>query len=159
MDSRLPSSFGSTRRKETWLGLALSLFCLLPPVASAEGLPPAATRRIDFKADVEPLFRQCYACHGPAQQLGGLRLDRKREALRGGNSGPSIIPGKSAESRLVQMVAGYEVKFVMPPAGERLSADEIGILRAWIDQGAEWPERVQKPAKILNSVKPRHSTH
>ena len=72
--------------------------------------------------------------------MNGLRLDRKQAALKGGYSGQVIIPGDSAASKLVQFVAGLNPKVVMPPAGERLSAKEIGLLRGWIDQGAKWPE-------------------
>jgi len=84
--------------------------------------------------------------------MNGLRLDRKKEALAGGHSGPAILRGNSADSRLIHLVAGYRVKVVMPPAGPALSAEEIGILRAWIDQGAKWPEpsatAVAEPAAV-----------
>ena len=72
--------------------------------------------------------------------MNGLRLDRRADALAGGHSGPAIRPGDSANSRLIHMVAGYEVKVLMPPAGEPLEPAEVGMLRAWIDQGAAWPE-------------------
>lgn len=72
--------------------------------------------------------------------MNGLRLDRKADALAGGVSGTAILPGDSASSRLIHMVAGYKVKVLMPPAGDPLNASEIGLLRAWIDQGAVWPE-------------------
>jgi len=109
--------------------------------AIAQELPPASSDPVDFAADIEPLFEQrCLACHGPAMQMSGLRLDRKTEAMKGGHSGPAILPGKSAESRLIHMIAGYRVKAAMPPGGPSLSASEIGTVRAWIDQGAEWPD-------------------
>jgi mono/diheme cytochrome c family protein len=107
-------------------------------VANAQ-LPPAAKSKIEFARDIEPLLaKRCVVCHGPAQQMSGLRLDQKDAALKGGASGTDIVPGKSAESRLIRLVAGLEKK-VMPPMGARLTADEIGLLRAWIDQGVEWP--------------------
>jgi len=107
---------------------------LLPFSASAaDQLPPAAKTKIVYARDIEPLLAQrCYACHGPQQQMSGLRLDRKDAALR------VIQPGNSADSRLIHMVAGVEKK-VMPPTGARLTAVEIGLLRAWIDQGLDWP--------------------
>ena len=62
-------------------------------------LPSAAKIQVDFSRDVEPLFREmCSICHGPKQQMGGLRLDDKIAALAGGNSGPVIKPGNSAEA-------------------------------------------------------------
>lgn len=109
--------------------------------AAAQGLPPAATGTVDFATQVQPLFAaRCIGCHGEAQQFNGLRLDRKSEALRGGHSGPSILPGNSAESRLIHLVAGYEVKVLMPPSGDPLTAEQVGLLRAWIDQGTQWPD-------------------
>src|SRR6185436_11716235 len=53
---------------------------------------------------------------------------------------PAILPGKSAESLLVQAVAGVKPDLVMPRKGERLTAEQVGLLRAWIDQGAIWPD-------------------
>lgn len=108
---------------------------------SAQELPPAAAGVVNFAEQIEPLFAaRCVGCHGEAQQFNGLRLDRKQDALRGGHSGPAILPGNSADSRLIHLVAGYEVKGLMPPAGDPLTAKQVGLLRAWIDQGAQWPE-------------------
>ncbi len=112
---------------------------------------------MDFETDIRPLFEQrCHACHGPAIVMNGLRLDRKSDALAGGHSGPSIIPGNSAESRLIHMVAGYRVKVLMPPAGEPLAPAEIGKLRAWIDSGAVWPEPVTEDPAALDSGSSDH---
>ena len=67
-------------------------------VRSAE-LPPAASRKIEFEQDVQPLFkRACYSCHGADEQEGGLRLDNRARAYDGGDAGKAIIKGKSAES-------------------------------------------------------------
>ncbi len=108
--------------------------------ASGQELPPAAERTIEFAADIGPMFeRHCHACHGEANQINGLRLDNESDAMKGGHSGPAIVPGDSAGSRLVHMLAGYRVKAVMPP-GAPLTPAQIGLVRAWIDQGAEWPE-------------------
>ncbi len=104
-------------------------------------LPAPSETPVDFAKDIRPLFEQrCYGCHGTAQQINGLRLDRRADALKGGHSGPAIVPGDSAGSRLIHLVAGYRVKVVMPPGGPELSPEEIGKLRAWIDGGAVWPE-------------------
>ena len=67
-------------------------------------------------------------------------MDVSESALRGGYSGPAIVPGRSAESRLIQFVSGVPPEFLMPQEGDPLTDEEIGLLRAWIDQGAEWPE-------------------
>jgi hypothetical protein len=110
----------------------------------AKELPPPADRTVDFAADIQPLLQKnCYSCHGAENQEGGLRLDQKKRALEGGDSGAEIMPGKSAGSRLVRVMAGIDEDFgQMPPdgKGKPLSAPEIGLVRAWIDQGAKWPD-------------------
>jgi len=104
-------------------------------------LPPASAAVVDFARDIEPLLTaHCVKCHGPEKQKGGLRLDHKAGALQGGDDGKVLVPGKGAESRLVHLVAGLEEDKIMPPKGERLTAAQIGLLRAWIDQGALWPD-------------------
>lgn len=100
-------------------------------------LPPPANRPIDFVKDVRPIFDSaCMSCHGPKQQKSSYRLDRKKDALAGGDVGVAIVPGKSAESALIQRVAGVGEDKPMPPEGKRLSTVQVGVLRAWIDQGA-----------------------
>ncbi|HLQ47211.1 MAG TPA: PSD1 and planctomycete cytochrome C domain-containing protein [Planctomycetaceae bacterium] len=112
-----------------------------PDVAANDKLPPAAARKIDFVKEVQPIFvAKCYSCHGPQKQESAYRLDHQPTALKGGDIGPAVIPGKSAESPLIRYVAGVDPDIKMPPEGERLTAEQVAILRAWIDQGAEWPE-------------------
>ena len=104
-------------------------------------LPAPATTTVDFARDIRPLFAErCVKCHGPEKQKSGLRLDVKAAAMKGGDGGKAIELAKSADSRLIHLVAGLEEDKVMPPKGERLTAQQIGLLRAWIDQGADWPE-------------------
>ena len=114
-------------------------------------LPPAATRPINFEEDIQPIFaKHCYSCHGPDKQKSDVRLDVKEKALSGGDSGPVILSGKSAESPLIHFVAGVVEDKVMPQKGERLSSAQIGLLRAWIDQGAEWPDDLSTGAHATN---------
>ena len=102
-----------------------------------EAVPGPGT--LDFKRDIQPIFsRRCLHCHGPGNAAGGLRLDLRELALKGGGSGPVIIPGDSSASRLIHLVVGTG-GMLMPLQGEPLSADQVGQLRAWIDQGAPWP--------------------
>jgi len=98
--------------------------------------------KIDFSRDVQPIFiKRCHECHGPDKQRSKLRLDLKAEAVRGGNSGEtSWIPGNSSKSQIIQRVTSSDPDEQMPPKGERLTAEQINSLRAWIDQGADWPE-------------------
>jgi hypothetical protein len=99
---------------------------------------------VDFVTDIRPLFEQhCFECHGAETQEAGLRLDSRKNALAGADNGPVIVPKRSAGSRLIQLVAGLDTEVGrMPPedAGEPLTPQQIAILRAWIDQGAEWPD-------------------
>src|SRR5688572_31583940 len=75
---------------------------------NANDLPPAASRAIDYSTDVQPILRRaCYECHGPTKEKSGYRLDVRSVALTGGESyAPNIVVGKSAESPLIQFVAG-----------------------------------------------------
>lgn len=67
-------------------------------------------------------------------------MDRRADALRGGDSGPILVPKKSAESRLFELVSGHEPNgLVMPPKGERLTKEQAELIRRWIDEGADWP--------------------
>jgi ankyrin repeat protein len=100
--------------------------------------PPASQGTIDYQKDVQPLLEQnCYSCHGDTVQQSGLRLDLRQNALRGGDYGPVIVPGKSADSKLIKRLVDGDGGMQMPPTGP-LSAEDIGVLRAWIDQGAEF---------------------
>src|SRR3990172_4787562 len=66
-------------------------------------LPPAATLKVDFKRDIQAIFSsRCHQCHGSEMQMSSLRLDSRKDALAGGNSGPVIKPGNSAGSKLIQ---------------------------------------------------------
>jgi len=75
----------------------------------------------------------------------GCVWDKRTDALKGGDSGPVIRPGNSAKSKLIQAVSGLGEGVLMPFAGERLTAEQVGVLRAWIDQGAEWPVEPKHP--------------
>jgi len=106
---------------------------------SGGALHAQAPAKLDFKADVQPIFKaNCIGCHGPKQQKNGFRLDRRKDAMRGGTI-PVIGPGNSAGSRLYLKLVGSEFGPQMPPTGA-LNTEQINIIKAWIDQGAEWPD-------------------
>lgn len=95
---------------------------------------------------VKPVLRRsCYACHGALKQEGGLRLDTAAAAIVGGDSGASILLGKSAESLLIERISDSDEATRMPQEGSPLSAEEIDAIRAWIDAGAEHPEETPPP--------------
>src|SRR6187455_2850185 len=93
-----------------------------------------------FERTVRPvLTKKCATCHTDSQ-LGGLRVDSRENLLKGGKSGPSIIPGKPEESSLIRVVASNDDRVRMPLGGERLSSEEIADLTAWVRSGAPWPK-------------------
>jgi len=97
--------------------------------------------KVDFRRDVQPLLKQyCIGCHGPSQQMNAFRLDRRRDAMRGGTVA-MIAPGNSQGSKLYLKLIGDQFGPQMPPTGA-LRPDQIAVLKAWIDQGAEWPDDV-----------------
>ncbi|MDX1928176.1 MAG: PSD1 and planctomycete cytochrome C domain-containing protein [Pirellulaceae bacterium] len=100
------------------------------------------TRPISFVEDVQPILKAaCIKCHGPLRQEGEYRLDVREVALTGGaNYAPNIIPNNAADSPLMHFVTGQVDDMLMPAKGNRLTAQQIDILRAWIDQGAIWPD-------------------
>jgi mono/diheme cytochrome c family protein len=128
---------------------------LIPFLTFAQdSLPPAANQKIDFAKDIAPLLQQhCFTCHGPRTQQSGLRFDQKSAALKGSMNGPVIVPRNGAGSRMIQLVAGVSPDgLVMPPVGPRLTSTEVGLLRAWIDQGVSWPENVSLNSAPLWSL-------
>jgi hypothetical protein len=120
-------------------------------------LPAPATIHIEFTRDIQPILAgRCQSCHGPTLRSGGLRLDSRDAALAGGNSGPAIVAGNSSSSRLIRLVAGAEKDRVMPMAGPRLTAEQVGLLRAWIDQGAPWPAIAENSASEARDPRTSH---
>jgi hypothetical protein len=113
-------------------------------LATASRSQEAAAGKVDFYADVRPILAvHCHKCHSADAAKGGLRLDTRDHTLKGGDSGPALVPGKSAESLLVRLVASKNRKERMPSKAEPLAAAEIEILRRWIDQGAAWPAETE----------------
>jgi mono/diheme cytochrome c family protein len=133
-----------------------------PPLLLAlASLFPATTP--DFTRDVRPIFAaRCVKCHGAAKQLGGLRLDRRADALKGGDSGPAIVLGKPGDSLLLKKVTSKDEAERMPQGGDPLTAAQVRALTAWVAAGAKWPadagtesrhwafEPVTRPAVPLN---------
>jgi hypothetical protein len=115
-------------------------------VLLACGCAPAADNSGEFfESRVRPvLAKNCYACHTNTR-MGGLQLDSRENALKGGNSGPAIVPGHADQSLLVQAITQRHEKFKMPPGG-KLKPDEISAIEAWINAGAVWPAGTAQPA-------------
>lgn len=97
---------------------------------------------IDYGTSVKPLLKaRCYACHGALKQEGELRLDTVSGLLKGGESGPAVIAGQPEKSVILERVVSRDGTEAMPPKheGERLNADQVALLRAWILEGANGP--------------------
>ena len=119
--------------------MTLRLSCLVFALAAT---PLLGAGPVDYARDVKPILAaHCTSCHGPAKPKADLRLDLYARVKEGGNSGPAITPGKSADSLLVHAVTGSKPDVSkMPPKGSPLSAEQVAVLRRWIDEGAKGPE-------------------
>jgi ankyrin repeat protein len=119
---------------------------------SSVALTAQVGTKVDFSGDVQPIFHaHCVGCHGPSQQMNNFRLDRRGDAMRGGTGGSVIGPGNSDGSVLYLRLIGNQHGPQMPPAGS-LNAEQIRIIKTWIDQGAHWPDDVsgEKPLASVN---------
>ncbi len=123
------------------------------PAKDEHAIPPAVDWPVDFVKDVQPIFaRHCNDCHGADAAEGRLRMDARHIVAKGGISGPLFEPGNSEGSLLLDRLVGAGGEDQMPLDGDPLTDAEIGILRAWIDQGAKWPDGVGSDARDL----PKH---
>ncbi len=121
-----------------------------------KSLPPPAARPVSFAKDVQPVLESgCVKCHGRGRSQGGFQIDTRETLLKGGDSGPAVIAGKSGESLLIELVSGLDPDNVMPRKGSRLTAEQVGILRAWIDQGVEWDGKITFARREPQNLTPR----
>jgi hypothetical protein len=131
----------------------------LPCVSRAEEprLPPAAAKAVSFKSDIQPLLEtSCLQCHGKGKNKGGFSVETRESLLKGGDSGPAVVVGKSGESLLIRLVsapAGSDE--AMPKKGSRLTPQQIGMLRNWIDDGLAWDQGVTFAKAPAANLQPR----
>ncbi len=112
------------------------------PLAAVMLLWPgrAAADPVHYLRDIKPILKQrCFDCHGALKQKSNLRLDAIALIRKGGRHGPAIVSGSAVSSRLIERVTDAEPSTRMPPEGQPLSDRQIGLLKAWIDQGAAAP--------------------
>ena len=130
----------------------------VPAAASSVATPavtpatPAAAAPSDadvafFESKVRPLLvERCYKCHSEAEgkEKGGLTADTLAGLLKGGDNGPSVVPGDPAKSRLIEAVGYKNVDLQMPPKG-KLTDAQVADLTEWVKRGAPWPAAQGKP--------------
>lgn len=105
------------------------------PAFTAEQSPAAGSKSY-FEARVAPLLaRKCVNCHGPARKESGLDLSNLAAIARGGKSGPLLYAGDAGRSLLYQLVSGLKKPLMPPAAGERLTEEELQVVRTWIERG------------------------
>ena len=149
------NSRSQSTRRTRWLVLC---WAVAPVVSAAEIqtnlLSQPVTVKIDFARDIQPVFAlSCVRCHGPEKPRSHFRLDNRTSALQGGNENTNdVVPGDSRNSLLLNYVAREVPDMEMPPPGrgDPLTPQQIGLLRAWIDQGANWGGTNQGPKTDVN---------
>jgi hypothetical protein len=128
--------------------LTVGLTCVAGVVSAADvdvsKLPPAAKKAgVTFEADIKPFFeKSCVKCHSGEKPKGKFRADTKENILKGAGDEKVVDLGNSAKSELVHVVADLIADEEMPPLDKRdkypaLTKEQVGLLRAWIDQGAK----------------------
>ena len=113
--------------------------CVLSASISSQAAPPDNAAGVKFFEErIRPLLvESCISCHGAEKQKGGLRLDSREAALKGGDSGAAVVPGNTESGYLLDAVS-YTGDFKMPPKG-KLAPRQIADLKAWVKLGAPWP--------------------
>lgn len=136
-------------------GLAMPGWSALTP-EQIKALPPDATHTIDFKTEIKPIFEaSCIRCHGRGRDKGGLQIDSRDTLLKGGDDGPAAVPGHSADSLIVALISGVDPDTVMPKKGKKLTPEQVGVVRAWIDQGMHWDADVTFGPVAPKNLMPR----
>lgn len=132
------------------------MVCALGPAALPPALPPPADHGISFAKEIKPLFEaSCIQCHAKGKDKGGFSLETREGFFKGGDTGPAAVPGKSGESYVVKLVAGVDPDEQMPKKGKKWTAQQVGLLRAWIDQGAPWDAGITFARPQPANLKPR----
>jgi mono/diheme cytochrome c family protein len=136
----------TTSIKLTAIALAATFGPAFIAAADTAQLPPASTKTgVTYATDIKPVFDQsCVKCHSGDKPKAKLKLDSLENALKGSKDGKVVIPGNSAKSPLVLNVAHLadDKDAWMPPLHNKanigpLTPEQIGLIRAWIDQGAK----------------------
>jgi len=139
------------KRLSYFLGLAAGGVLLCAPMA--RGQAPSKAGLEFFESKVRPiLVNNCYKCHSSesSKLKGGLSLEFHESMLRGGDSGPAVVPGNPEKSLLIKAVRYEDPDLQMPPKGNKLSEDQINALVAWVKMGAPDPRAASKALASVN---------
>jgi mono/diheme cytochrome c family protein len=141
-------------------GHLIRLAAVIMGVAASGPLAAQQPAAVDFTREVQPILaKHCFQCHGPSDAESGLRLSSRDAALQPADSGlAAMVPGDARASELIRRVSTDEELERMPPDGPGLSAEQIGVLRRWIDQGAPWqdhwafrPRQTPEPPEVADA--------
>jgi mono/diheme cytochrome c family protein len=120
-----------------------------PPDEAPDGARIPSARpgtQASFWKEVYPILEtSCLRCHGPNRSQGGFRVDRREDYFGKSGKPAFVVPGKSTESPLIDIVLGRRTDMAMA-ASHTLTEEDVAILRAWIDSGADWPESPPAPS-------------
>jgi hypothetical protein len=123
---------------------ASGFLALLCTAAAAQNAPaPAAAAKVDFAKDVQTLLEtKCLECHNPAKVKGDLLMDTHANLVKGGETGPGIVPGQPEKSEIITRIGlPADHDDIMPPKKSgSLTAAEIAVLKRWVAEGAVWPQ-------------------
>ncbi len=123
---------------------------------AGRGLPPAAGHVVDFVKEIKPLLETtCVKCHAKGKAKGDFSLETREAFLKGGESGAAVVPGESAKSSVVDLVAGTDPDEVMPKKGTKWTPEQVGLLRAWIDQQMPWDPAITFAKPEPQNLHPR----
>jgi hypothetical protein len=134
-----------TRTLLTLIGAAgLATAAFAKDIDTSKLPPPANQPGVTYDKDIKPVFdRSCVKCHSGEKPKGKLRLDSLAGVVKGGTDGKVVQPGNSAKSMIILNAAhlGDEEDWMPPPKNKanipQLTGEQIGLIRAWIDQGAQ----------------------
>jgi len=105
----------------------------------AFAFPTHAGDKVDFARDIQPILAdRCFRCHGPKKAEGGLRLDVRRRAKLGGDTGPALVE----RGELLARITSTDLAKRMPPGGKPLTETQVASIKSWIAAGAPWPDEL-----------------
>jgi cytochrome c553 len=154
MKATIPLAIGSST-----LRLACAMVAAFASVSAGIAAEPTRVQLDFFESKVRPvLANNCYKCHSTKAEKvkGGLLLDSREAVLKGGDSGPALVPGNPEKSLLIKAVTYTDPDLQMPPKGDKLSDQQIADLTAWVRMGAPDPRVASATQKDWKDPNAKH---